>query len=61
MGAALALRRYHYMTCTYRGHGQAVAKGLSPRAAMAEMLGRATGCSKGKGARCTLLIRAWAC
>ena len=37
------------MTCTYRGHGQAIAKGLSVRAAMAEMLGRATGCSKGKG------------
>lgn len=37
------------MTCTYRGHGQAIAKGLSVRAAMAEMLGKATGCSKGKG------------
>jgi TPP-dependent pyruvate/acetoin dehydrogenase alpha subunit len=37
------------MTCTYRGHGQALAKGLSTRAAMAEMLGKATGCSKGKG------------
>jgi pyruvate dehydrogenase E1 component alpha subunit len=37
------------MTCTYRGHGHAIAKGLSVRAAMAEMLGKATGCSKGKG------------
>jgi pyruvate dehydrogenase E1 component alpha subunit len=37
------------MTCTYRGHGQAIAKGLSVRAAMAEMLGKVTGCSKGKG------------
>jgi pyruvate dehydrogenase E1 component alpha subunit len=37
------------MTCTYRGHGQAIAKGLSVRAAMAEMLGKGTGCSKGKG------------
>jgi pyruvate dehydrogenase E1 component alpha subunit len=37
------------MTCTYRGHGQALAKGLSVHAAMAEMLGKATGCSKGKG------------
>jgi pyruvate dehydrogenase E1 component alpha subunit len=36
-------------TCTYRGHGQAIAKGLSVRAAMAEMLGKVTGCSKGKG------------
>ena len=48
-GAALALRADDYLTCTYRGHGHAIAKGLSVRAAMAEMLGKATGCSKGKG------------
>lgn len=44
-----ALKADDYMTCTYRGHGHALAKGISPRAAMAEMLGRAMGCSKGKG------------
>jgi TPP-dependent pyruvate/acetoin dehydrogenase alpha subunit len=49
VGACAALRREDYMTCTYRGHGHAIAKGLSVRAAMAEMLGKATGCSKGKG------------
>lgn len=49
VGACGALRRDDYMTCTYRGHGHALAKGLSARAAMAEMLGKATGCSKGKG------------
>ena len=49
VGGCWALRRDDYMTCTYRGHGQAIAKGLSVRAAMAEMLGKATGCSKGKG------------
>lgn len=49
VGACMALRRDDYMTCTYRGHGHALAKGLSVRAAMAEMLGKATGCSKGKG------------
>jgi pyruvate dehydrogenase E1 component alpha subunit len=37
------------MTCTYRGHGQALGKGLDPKEAMAELLGRRTGCSKGKG------------
>jgi acetoin:2,6-dichlorophenolindophenol oxidoreductase subunit alpha len=37
------------MGCTYRGHGHALAKGLDPRSAMAEMLGKSTGCSKGKG------------
>lgn len=49
VGGCMALRRDDYMTCTYRGHGHAIAKGLSVRAAMAEMLGKATGCSKGKG------------
>src|SRR5258706_7205920 len=49
VGACWALRQDDFMTCTYRGHGQALAKGLSVRAAMAEMLGKASGCSKGKG------------
>ena len=49
VGACFALRRDDYMTCTYRGHGQAIAKGLDPKEAMAELLGRRTGCSKGKG------------
>src|SRR5258706_14054768 len=49
VGGCWALRKDDYMTCTYRGHGQAIAKGLSVRAAMAEMLGKVTGCSKGKG------------
>jgi acetoin:2,6-dichlorophenolindophenol oxidoreductase subunit alpha len=49
VGGCWALRQDDYMTCTYRGHGQAIAKGLSVRTAMAEMLGKATGCSKGKG------------
>ncbi len=49
VGGCWALRKEDYLTCTYRGHGHAIAKGLSVRAAMAEMLGKATGCSKGKG------------
>ncbi|MBC8160797.1 MAG: thiamine pyrophosphate-dependent dehydrogenase E1 component subunit alpha [Roseiflexaceae bacterium] len=48
-GACFALRRDDYLTCTYRGHGQALAKGLDPKEAMAELLGKVTGCSKGKG------------
>ena len=47
VGACRALRRDDTMTCTYRGHGQSIAKGLDPKAAMAELLGRRTGCSKG--------------
>ena len=49
VGGCWAIRKDDYITCTYRGHGQAIAKGLSVNAAMAEMLGKATGCSKGKG------------
>src|SRR5215468_6645722 len=49
VGGCWAIRRDDYLTCTYRGHGQALAKGLDVGAAMAEMLGRAAGCSKGKG------------
>ena len=34
---------------THRGHGHALAKGVEPRALAAELLGRATGCSHGRG------------
>ncbi len=33
----------------YRDHGLALARGVSPKACMAEMYGKSTGCSKGKG------------
>jgi pyruvate dehydrogenase E1 component alpha subunit len=33
----------------YRCHGHSLALGMDPRAAMAELLGKRTGCSKGKG------------
>ncbi|OQA45343.1 MAG: Acetoin:2,6-dichlorophenolindophenol oxidoreductase subunit alpha [Chloroflexi bacterium ADurb.Bin325] len=49
VGGCFALRQDDYMTCTYRGHGQSLAKGLDAKEAMAELLGRRTGCSKGKG------------
>jgi len=34
---------------THRGHGHALAKGVTPRALIAELFGRATGCSRGRG------------
>ena len=34
---------------THRGHGHALAKGMPPRDLMAELFGRATGCSRGRG------------
>jgi len=38
-----------YIVSGYRCHGHSLALGMSPHAAMAELFGRATGCSKGKG------------
>ncbi|MFC1465930.1 MAG: thiamine pyrophosphate-dependent dehydrogenase E1 component subunit alpha [Candidatus Brachytrichaceae bacterium NZ_4S206] len=49
VGACFAINPDDYMTCTYRGHGACIAKGIDVNAAMAEMLGRRTGVSKGKG------------
>ena len=34
---------------THRGHGHALAKGLAPQDLMAELFGRSTGCSRGRG------------
>lgn len=34
---------------TYRDHGHMIAVGSDPKAIMAELMGRSTGCSKGKG------------
>ncbi len=34
---------------THRGHGHALAKGMEPRQLMAELFGRETGCSRGRG------------
>jgi pyruvate dehydrogenase E1 component alpha subunit len=38
-----------YLINGYRCHGHSLALGMNPRAAMAELFGKATGCSKGKG------------
>ena len=42
----------------YRDHGLALAKGMSPNAAMADLYGKATGCSKGKGGSMHLFDKA---
>src|ERR1700722_13409666 len=49
VGAAAALRPEDYLLTTYRDHGMALARGMSPRAAMAELFGKVTGCSRGLG------------
>ena len=49
VGVTLALRPDDYVTSTHRGHGHTIAKGGDPKRMMAELLGRATGYSGGKG------------
>jgi pyruvate dehydrogenase E1 component alpha subunit len=49
VGSLAALREDDYAICSYREHGQALVRGIPPGAVMAELFGKATGCSKGKG------------
>src|ERR1700737_3247071 len=49
VGVTLALEPNDYVTSTHRGHGHTIAKGGDPKKMMAELLGRATGYSGGKG------------
>src|SRR2546423_1775412 len=49
VGSIATLRKTDKILCSYREHGHALAKGMSARAVMAELFGKATGCSKGKG------------
>jgi TPP-dependent pyruvate/acetoin dehydrogenase alpha subunit len=49
VGALGALRDDDYLTMTYRGHGHALARGVSMEACFAELMGRTTGCCKGVG------------
>ncbi len=48
-GAVSALRKDDKWITAYRDHGHPLALGTSPNAVMAELYGKATGCSKGKG------------
>ena len=56
-GAIASLREDDYIITTYRDHGQAIARGMSPRAIMAELFGRSDGCSRGKGGSMHLFDR----
>jgi len=38
-----------YLLTAYRDHGHAIAMGMDPKAVMAELFGKITGCSRGKG------------
>ena len=49
VGAVRAMRTEDYLLTSYREHGQALARGTSPEAVMAELFGREGGCSLGRG------------
>lgn len=49
VGVNEALTDADAVVSTYREHGHALARGLSADAVMAEMFGKATGCSHGRG------------
>ena len=49
VGVCAALGSGDVVFSTHRGHGHALAKGVTPRQLIAELFGRATGCSNGRG------------
>jgi len=49
VGVCTHLRPTDWITSTHRGHGHALAKGMSPRSLMAELFAKATGCCGGRG------------
>ncbi len=49
VGIAVAARPTDMVTCTYRGHGTALALGVSPEGVLGEICGRSIGCIGGVG------------
>src|SRR6476661_8353189 len=49
VGACQALTPEDSVVATYREHGHALARGVSMDSLMAEMYGKVTGCSRGRG------------
>ena len=48
-GVCAHLNKDDVVFSTHRGHGHALGKGMPPRQLMAELFGRASGCSQGRG------------
>jgi pyruvate dehydrogenase E1 component alpha subunit len=48
-GSVAAINADDYVITAYRDHGLAISKGLEPKKCMAELLGKGTGTTKGKG------------
>src|SRR5579872_5149639 len=49
VGGVLALKPNDYIFTSYREHGHAIARGVDPKAVMAELFGKETGTSHGRG------------
>lgn len=49
VGVCSQLKKTDWITSTHRGHGHALAKGVDPKAVLAELYGKAAGCSGGRG------------
>jgi dihydrolipoamide dehydrogenase/pyruvate dehydrogenase E1 component alpha subunit len=49
VGGIAALRSGDYIYTSYREHGHAIARGVDPKAVMAELFGKETGVSHGRG------------
>ncbi len=57
VGALNPLRSDDYVIAAYRDHVQALIRGMTPKAIMAELFGRIDGCSRGKGGSMHLFDR----
>ena len=49
VGCCSVMEKNDHVITAYRDHGHALAVGMNPNELMAEMFGKASGCSKGKG------------
>ncbi len=56
VGAISALNDDDHLLTHYRDHGHALARGVEPRRIMAELFGKETGVSKGRGGPHDLLL-----
>src|SRR6478736_9648648 len=56
VGVCAHLRADDVVFSTHRGHGHALAKGAPAREVMAELFGKATGVSKGRGGSMHLFV-----
>jgi pyruvate dehydrogenase E1 component alpha subunit len=49
VGISAAMSEHDHLITAYRDHGVAYTQGMEPKVIFAELLGKVTGCSKGKG------------